>query len=73
MGKFEININLGGTIELAVFLTLVLALGRILKLWTISWWIVATPVLVLVAALVVTAILTYLVIIIKNLAERRSQ
>lgn len=73
MGKFEININLGGTIELAVFLTLVLALGRILKLWTISWWIVATPVLVLVGALVVTAILTYLVIIIKNLAERRSQ
>ena len=73
MGKFEININLGGTIELAVFLTLVLALGRILKLWTISWWIVATPVLVLVGALVVTAILTYLVIVIKNLAERRSQ
>lgn len=73
MKKFEININLGGTIELAIFLTLVLALGNLLKLWTMSWWVVAVPVLILVGALVVTAILTYLVIIIKNLAERRSQ
>ena len=71
MEKFEININLGGTIELAIFLTLVLALGKLLKLWTMSWWWVASPVLVLVGALVVTAILTYLVIIVKNLAERR--
>ena len=32
MDKFEIKIDLGGTIELAVFLTIVLAVGRLLKL-----------------------------------------
>ena len=71
MDRFEIRVDLGGTIELALFLTIVLAVGKLLKLWSMSWWWVASPVLVLVGALILTALITYLVIIVKHLAERR--
>ena len=71
MDNFEIRIDFGGTIELAGFLTVILALGKLLKMWSMSWWWVASPVLVLVGALLLTALITYVVLIVKNLAERR--
>ena len=71
MDKFEIKIDLGGTIELAVFLTIVLAVGRLLKLWTFSWWWVASPVLALVGIGIIGVLVVYLVLIVKGLAERR--
>lgn len=67
---FEVHIDISGVIELAIFLTIVLALGKLLKFWAMSWWWVASPVLALVGLLVATALVTYIVIIVKNLAER---
>lgn len=71
MEEYEIRINIGGVVELAVFLTIVLALGNLLKLWTISWWWVFSPVLALLAATGITILVVFIVIIVKNLAERR--
>lgn len=71
MGNIEVKIDLGGTIELAIFLTIVLAVGRALKLWTFSWWWVASPVLALVGIGIIGVLVVYLVLIIKGLAERR--
>lgn len=67
----EITIDFSGVIELSVFLTIILALGKLLKLWKMSWWWVASPVLALVGLLAATALITFLVIVVKNLAERR--
>lgn len=70
MEEYEIRINIGGVVELAVFLTIVLALGNLLKLWAISWWWVFSPVLALLAATGITILVVFIVIIVKNLAER---
>ena len=71
MDKIEININISGVIELAVFLTLVLALGRLLKIWTFSWWWVASPALAVVALGLIAVIVVYAVLVVKGLAERQ--
>lgn len=71
MDKIEVKIDLAGTIELAVFLTVVLAVGRALKLWTFSWWWVASPILALVGIGIIGVLVVYLVLVVKGLAERR--
>ena len=71
MNNIEVKIDLAGTIELAVFLTIVLAVGRLLKLWTFSWWWVASPILALVGIGIIGVLVVYLVLIVKGLAERR--
>lgn len=69
---FEVHIDISGLIELAIFLTVILGVARLLGPWEFSWWWVASPVLALVGLLAATALVTYIVIIVKNLAERLS-
>ena len=68
----EIKVDMGGAIELAIFLTLVLAAGNLLKLWApISWWWVASPLLALVVGWFLFIIISLVAIIIKVSINKR--
>ena len=69
--RTEITIDFSGVIELAVFLTVVLAVCRLLKIWTFSWWWVASPILALIGLVIVGLIVVYAVLVVKGLAERQ--
>jgi hypothetical protein len=69
----EVNIDVRGAVELAVFFTIVLFLVRVFKFATFSWWWVAAPLIVLAGILLLVGLVTFIMIAVAKLAQKNRE